>query len=228
MNVICKVYKPEIMQCPICGSKLVYCYAISNKLVYFTSGKRFRIKNLGYSCPHCNNNIYFSQTANKLCFKGHSYSAKVFCLIAYFKWLGKSRNEICDYFSQKEIDISDRNVDNLYNKFQKLYNDDYQNKIDSAIKNMLTKFNEIRFSIDVITINKVVFIILYDFFTGEILALKKFDTITDPEIENFLKIFINKENNITIIATIRKDAVFVPLLKKLVPAKTKIIAFNKF
>ena len=74
MKEVCKVYKPEILACPICKSKLAYCYTISNKLVYFTSGKRMRIKNLGYKCPNCEDDtVYVSQTANKLCFKGYSY-----------------------------------------------------------------------------------------------------------------------------------------------------------
>ena len=73
MKEICKVYKPEILSCPKCKSKLAYCYTVSNKLVYFTSGKRIRIKNLGYKCPACEDDaVYVSQTANKLCFKGYS------------------------------------------------------------------------------------------------------------------------------------------------------------
>ena len=49
-----KVYKPEILECPKCNSKLKYCYTISNKVIQFTSSKAFRIKNLGYKCPNCN------------------------------------------------------------------------------------------------------------------------------------------------------------------------------
>ena len=58
-----KIYKPEILACPFCNSALKYKYTISNKVVQFTSGKIFRIKNLGYGCLNCNDsNIYFSQT----------------------------------------------------------------------------------------------------------------------------------------------------------------------
>ena len=31
-----KVYKPEIMNCPKCGTKLVYVYTVSNKVIHFS------------------------------------------------------------------------------------------------------------------------------------------------------------------------------------------------
>ena len=58
-----KVYKPEILTCPKCGNNLKYVYTISNRVVQFSSGKAFRIKNLGYKCSLCNDNVYFSLTA---------------------------------------------------------------------------------------------------------------------------------------------------------------------
>ena len=54
MSELCKNYKPEILQCPICKGKLVYKHAVSNKVVHFSSGKTFRIRNLGYGCSQCN------------------------------------------------------------------------------------------------------------------------------------------------------------------------------
>ncbi|MDE5714541.1 MAG: hypothetical protein K2I42_00235 [Anaeroplasmataceae bacterium] len=229
MSEISKIYKPEIMDCPFCKTKLVYCYAISNKLVYFSNGKRIRIKNLAYTCPKCNTHqVYVSQTANKLSFKGYSYSAKIVCMIDKMKEKHKSREEICDYFFNKNIEISDRNVDNLYHKFLEFLNLDYTTKISHAFEEMSSKFNEIRLSIDLITVCGTVYIIVYDFFTTDLLALKKFSSIASFEIEEFLTSFLNKNLNITLIATIRKDTVFFPLLKRLCPANTKFISYQKF
>ena len=71
-----KIYKPEIMLCPRCKNSLKYVYTVSNRVVQFSSGKIFRIKNMGYKCPNCNDNVFFSLTALKLAFKGYTYSAK--------------------------------------------------------------------------------------------------------------------------------------------------------
>ena len=108
---VVKIYKPEILLCPKCKEKLKYTYTVSNKVVQFTSGKAVRIKNMGYLCKNCNDgNVYFSQTATKLCFKGYTYSAKTVCMIDYYKNQGLSRDAICDILTQKGFYISDRNV----------------------------------------------------------------------------------------------------------------------
>ena len=126
-----KIYKPEILYCPKCKAKLKYCYTVSNKVVQFTSGKYFRIKNLGYKCPNCMDHVYFSQTANKLSFKGYTYSAKIACTIFYYKSIHYGREKICDILTNKGIEISDRNIDILYKNFNELYTMDK----DSIIKN---------------------------------------------------------------------------------------------
>ncbi len=225
----CKNYKPEILLCPKCNTKLVYRHAVSNKMVYFTSGKRVRIKNLGYSCPNCKDNqIYISQTANKLSFKGYTYSAKIVCMIAKLKDKHMSRDEICDYFFSKNIDMSDRNVDNLYQKYLECVQLDSSKKIEEAYEAMLCKYNQIRLAIDLITICGTAFVVVYDYFTSEMLALKRFENINVPEVKEFFEGFLKPYLNITVIATIRRDAVFVPMLKRLCPSNTKFIPFSKF
>ncbi|MDE7213209.1 MAG: hypothetical protein K2N42_01355, partial [Anaeroplasmataceae bacterium] len=93
---VSRYYKPEVLVCPKCGNKLVYRHAVSNKLIYFSSGKQIHIHNLGYSCKECKDNqIYFSQTANKLALKGYTYSTKIICIIAMLKEKQLSREEIC-------------------------------------------------------------------------------------------------------------------------------------
>lgn len=225
-----KIYKPEILACPICNSALKYKYTISNKVVQFTSGKIFRIKNLGYGCLNCNDsNIYFSQTANKLCFKGYTYSAKAVCLIAYYKSKHLGREGICDILASKGIEISDRNIDILYSKFKETYTHDYDAVIKEAYKNMLDKYNEIRISIDLITIEDTYYVILYDFFTSHKLAIWTFNEMSFEALNDTLSKYINEELKITIITSIRnnKDNKFIPILKKLSP-KSKFIAFTKF
>lgn len=230
-EIAAKIYKPEILNCPKCGNSLKYKYTISNKVVQFTSGKYFRIKNLGYGCPYCNDsNIYFSQTANKLCFKGYTYSVKIACMIDYYKKQHMGREGICDILASKGIEISDRNVDIIHSKFKEYLNQDYDKIIKEAFINMLKEFNEIRLSIDLITINSTYYIIIYDFFTSKKLAIWIFDSLESNEIKERFANYIANNHNITLIATIRntKEGKLVPLLKKLTSNNTKFISFNKF
>lgn len=224
---ISKYYKPEILICPKCGGKLTYKYAVSNKLIYFTNGKQMRIHNLGYGCPECKDNeVYVSQTATKLAFKGYTYSAKIICLIAKLKEKQMSREEICDYFFSKNIEISDRNVDNLYQKYLECLKLNSKELVLSAYKTMLDRYREIRISIDLITISGTYFVIVYDYFSSNMLGMARFDGF-DEKMEEFLMIFINKNYEISVIASIRRDQSFIPLLKRLVGTKTKFISFVK-
>lgn len=227
MNEICKVYKPEILTCPICKSKLVYCYTVSNKLIYFMSGKKMRIKNLGYKCSKCADTTYFSQTATRFCFKGLSYSVKVVSAIVIMKEQGKSRDYICDYLYNKGIEISDRNIGNLYQKFKEYENSNYINKIEQAYKDMIEKYNQIRLSISVIKVLDEVIIMVFDYFSSEILAIKRFKDNIETDMRSFFAEFINDKLNISTIISIRKDDVVHPILRELCPKNTKFIPYVK-
>ncbi len=225
----CKSYKPEIMNCPFCKTKFIYKHAISNKVIQFSSGRFIRIKNLGYSCPKCNDSIiYFSQTANKLAFKGSTYSAKTCCLIDYYKRKNYGREEICDILSSKGLIISNRNIDIIHKKFLDIYNHDYDLIIKNAYQNMLEKFKEVRISIDLITINELYYVILYDYFTSEKLAIWIFSNLEDEKIESILNEYLNAKYNITNVVTIRNVSGFYSIVKKHLPANTKICSFEKF
>lgn len=229
MMTVCKNYKPELVYCPFCNAKLSYRHAVSNKMIYFTNGRRIRIRNLGYSCMKCANpTIYFSQTANKFAWKNYTYSVKTICLLAKLKDQHYSRESICDYFDNKNIEMSDRNVDNLYLAFLKIKALDFTKTIPAAYERMIEQFHQIRLSIDVVTAFNTVFIIVYDYFTGEPLALQEFASLKDAKVTDFLSFFLNKTLPITVIASIRKDETFIPLLKSLCPNTTRFIAFTKF
>ncbi|MDE6661186.1 MAG: hypothetical protein K2J93_05145 [Anaeroplasmataceae bacterium] len=226
--IVSRYYKPEVLLCPKCGNKLAYRHAVSNKLIYFSNGKHIQVHNLGYSCPVCKDNqIYFSQTANKLAFKGYTYSTKILCIIALLKEKHMSREEICDYFFSKNIEMSDRNVDNLYRKYKQCIKLNYKELIPNAYARMLKDYGQIRLSIDLITAFGNAFVIFYDFFTAEILAFVRFEKLEDSRLLSFLQEYINKNMNITYITSIRRDAYFIPMLKNLCPAKTKFISYSK-
>lgn len=223
-----KVYKPEILFCPKCKAKLKYCYTISNKVVQFTSGKYFRIKNMGYKCPNCMDHVYFSQTANKLSFKGYTYSAKIACTIFYYKTLHYSRERICDILTNNGIEISDRNIDILYKNFNELYSQDRDTIIKDNYEEMIEEFKEIRLSIDLITIEGTYFIIMYNYFTGVILSIWVLKSLDEDELLNTIGKYVNKYYPISLIASVRAIGAFLPNLKKIAPPTTKYISFSKF
>lgn len=229
MTELCKNYKPEILLCPKCKSRLVYKYAVSNKVVHFSSGKTFRIRNLGYGCPCCEDKaVYVSQTANKLSLKGSTYSTKVNLLIYHLKNQGFSRDAICDMLLSKGIEMSDRNVDIIYNKVKKLFCIDTDISFNNAFQDMLEKYQQINLSIDIITINTVVYMVVYNYFNCEILTIQSFNTTKDPRIKEFLSRYINPNLKIGVIASIRKDAYFIPMLRSICPSSTKFIPYQKF
>ena len=130
--------------------------------------------------------------------------------------------------ANKGIEISDRNVDVIHKKFLSFYNHDYDLIIKDAYNKMLDEYNEIRIAIDLITVNEIYYIILYDYFTGEKLAIWKINDLYDGRLEEIMSRYINMDYNISVIATIRNINRFVPFLKSLTKEGTKFIAFSKF
>ena len=224
-----KVYKPEIMNCPKCDTKLVYTHTVSNKTIQFSTGRAIKIKNMGYKCPLCNDGIvYMSATAHKMSFKGYTYSAKVVCMIDELKSKHKSRDEICDILISNGLEISDRNVDILHKKMKEFMNQDYDSIILESYKRQMDMFSEIRICLDLITINNSYYIIMYDYFNGDILALWKAYDISKDSLNELLNKYINPSFNITYIITVRPFVNFYHIIKAMAPTKCKMMSFAKF
>ncbi len=227
MESIRKNYKPESLVCPKCGKKLKYVHSTSAKTITFTMGKKMYIKNLGYICPSCKDHIYVSQTATKFALPNIHYSSKICFMIYYYKLLGYSREKICDTLMYNNIQISDRNIDNLFNKINSLIKTDYTELIKSEYDKSIDEFKQIKLSIDLISYNKKRLVIIRNQFDNVIIGCYYFDSIDDPKIKDVLSKYIKKNLPITNIITIRKDDIFLPLLKSLAPSKTKFNSFLK-
>ncbi len=219
-----KIYKPEVLYCPKCQTKLKYNYTISNKVVQFTSGRIFRIKNMGYYCPCCNDdNLYVSATANKLAFKGYTYSVKVMLMIYKMKMEHKSRDLICDQLASKGVEISDRNVDILSNKVKEFINMDYEKNINDSYALQREKYGEVRFSIDKVSIDDLAFYILYDFYSGDLLAIWECKDVEEAKV--FFKKYLTDE--VKMIITVRPMFETYQILKKNCP-NAKMCSYSKF
>lgn len=226
-NISTKIYKPEILNCAKCNTKLKYCYAVSNRIINFSNGRIIRIKNLGYKCPKCNDNVYFSLAANKFAYKGYTYSFKIMCMIDYYMNKGYGREKLCDMFYSKGIEISDRNINMIHNKFKTLLNMDYDKNINDAYNHMLAEFGEIRLAIDHIIVNDKNYVMIYDFFSGKLIALWNFNGVDDINMYNMLSNYL-KNDNIKVIITVRPNIKFCILLKTITSKTVKYYSFAKF
>ena len=219
-----KIYKPEVLNCPKCQSRLKYNYTISNKVVQFTSGRIFRIKNMGYSCPCCTDgNLYVSATANKLAFKGYTYSVKVMLMIYKLKMEHKSRDLICDQLASKGVEISDRNVDIISNKVKEFMSMDYEKNINDSYIMQKEKYGEVRFSVDKVSVDDLAFYVLYDFYSGDLLALWECKDL--EEAKNYFTKYLT--NEVKMIITVRPMFDTYQILKKICP-NAKMCSYAKF
>lgn len=226
-----KVYKPEIQRCPLCGSKLKYRYTVSNKVIQFSHGEFIRIKNLGYSCKNddCLDNkvIYSSQTASKLCVKGYTYSAKVLANIVVLKRLHKSREEICDKLAFMGIEISDRNVDIINEKYEERLHQDYKENIKLEYDYMLKHYKQIRISIDSLTVEGVRVVSVRDSFNNHQIGVHFIDC---NDYETTIKILHDyvDDPNLKTITTVRSFTDFFKILSQAVNREMEYLYFEKF
>lgn len=230
--LIAKSYKPEIDNCPLCGAKLKYRYSISNKNIQFSDGKRIKIKNLAYSCSNSDcthpDFLYTSQTATKMCMKGYTYSAKVLALILYYKHLHKSREEITNILVDEGIEISDRNVDIIYEKLEPYLNMDYKKNIEFEYAFMNRECGGVYLSIDVISLfDGYNYFVIRNFFTSNIIGCHIVKCINDEDY-NILNDYLNPSFNIKQIITVRPLFRVYDEIKKRVDENTKFLHFLKF
>jgi hypothetical protein len=149
-------------------------------------------------------------------------------MIDYYKSQGFGRDAICDILTQKGIFISDRNIDVLYKKVRSYIDADYDTLINEYYKRSIEEFNSIRISIDLITIKEKCYIIFYDYYKGDILALWVSNGLDDNNLLELLRKYLSNEK-IELVITVRSYvSKFVPILKEITPKNTKFISYPKF
>ena len=90
----------------------------------------------------------------------------------------------------------------------------------------MKEYNEIRLSIDLITIDKKIYVILHDYFTGEIIALWHFESLDDERLDQMLSKYLSNKN-IKVIFTVRPFSGLYSMIKQ--KAKyAKVMSFLKF
>ena len=99
--------------------------------------------------------------------------------------------------------------------------------IDEYIR-LLNEYGKIRISIDLITIKEKCYVLFYDYYKGEILAIWIFDGLDDPKLTLTLTPYFNNENIELIVSVRGYVSKFVPILKEISPKNTKFISYLKF
>ncbi len=231
MKEVIRIYKPELSNCPLCNSKLVYRYTTSNKVIQFSNGKKFRIKNLGYSCPNleckASDTIFTSQTASKFCIKGYTYSAKVITLITILKEKGWPREKICAHLELMGIEISDRNIDNIAQKEELLKNENYLENIKREYDFMIKHYGQIRISIDSLVVSGIRAVSIRDSFHNHQIGVHYFKNDDLVTLKKVLSDYV-KDPNLKCITTVRKNTTFFECLKETVDRDMEYIHFIKY
>ena len=122
-NAIKRYFRPESTNCPFCGKKTKFDHLYSKKYVT-TFHEETHVHNMGYRCidDECFNQhgrMYFhSAQADSLTLKGYTYGLDVIVHIGFQRTKNyRNIEEIHTDLRARNIDISERNVEYLYNTY---------------------------------------------------------------------------------------------------------------
>ena len=146
-----KYFRPEITNCPECGNKLVYCHPVWRKTISTLKGE-FKTINLGYRCENnsCSNDtVYRSAEAEQLSMKHITYGMDVIAYIGYLRFKEhKTRSEIATILSEKEVKISERQVQKLYERYALLLRASVKENMKETLENIVKEHGGLVLSID--------------------------------------------------------------------------------
>ena len=152
-NAIKRYFRPEIGICPFCHKKLKYDHIYSRKYVT-TFHEETHVHNMGYRCidDDCHNQhnrrYYHSAQADALTIKGYTYGLDVITYIGFERTkYHRNIKEIHTDLLARNIDISERNVEYLYNAYLILMKCSLPERL-SQIRPLIDKNGGIILSID--------------------------------------------------------------------------------
>ncbi|CAI9386359.1 TPA: transposase [Acinetobacter baumannii] len=144
-------YSPEISNCPDCGEKLTYCHPVWRKTISTLKGE-FKVINLGYRCENngCENNtVYRSAEAEQLSMKHITYGMDVIAHIGHLRFKEhKTRSEIATILAEKQVKISERQVQKLYERYALLLRSAITENMKETLEEVVEQNNGLILSID--------------------------------------------------------------------------------
>lgn len=221
------VYKPELSHCPLCMQKLVYKYATNNKKVQFRNGEVFEMKNLAYTCKNnlCDfyNYKFTSQSVNRLCSKGCTYSTMmIWSMIYFYKFLNYSVEKISYILSDDSIQICDKNILILIKKNYPLLSLDFENNINIHLKNMRDQYNCTMLFVNLVDIEKKCFYLnVKNAISNEDIGSHFIESQNFNEINKILKKYFSNKIKLNHLFIDLDNIELMNIVNKLVPIETK-------
>lgn len=114
-------FVPEVAICQHCGSPLRYCHAVWRKHL-ITLTETFYAVSHGYRCPNAScpgpRPVHRSAEAESLSLRNHSYGMDVVAQVGYLRlYEHNTRKEIHEALRERNVPISEREVQNLYEAY---------------------------------------------------------------------------------------------------------------
>lgn len=193
------VYKPEITTCPICGEKLVYRHCVSNKIVMTLSGA-YQIINLGYGCPDKNckgyDVVYSSEEAFHQSLWYTRYGMDVFAFIGEQRFCNhKTRMEIAEELKQYNVQMTDREVEKMYEKYEQLLKTDSTERQNETYQTCKVRYGGIVLSLDGIQPAKgnETLYVLREVLSGKVIASISMKNGSSKELKEALESYVDTD-----------------------------------
>ncbi|MBU9711030.1 transposase [Evansella tamaricis] len=187
-----KYYKPEITHCPKCSEKLVYCHPVWRKTISTLEGE-VKVINLGYRCDNetCSNDTtYRSAQAEHISMKHITYGMDVIANIGYLRFQEhKTRTEIMEILNEKQVKISDRQVQKLYERYALLLRANAKENAEGILNHVVKEHGGIILSIDGVQPEKgnETLYVIREVLSGTVLAAKNLKSSASTELMELIK-----------------------------------------
>ncbi|WP_400242607.1 transposase [Niallia sp. JL1B1071] len=189
-------YTPEITHCPKCEGKLTYCHPVWRKTISTLKGE-FKVINLGYRCENnsCDNHIvYRSAEAEQLSMKHITYGMDVIAHIGHLRFKEhKTRLEITDILTEKQIKISERQVQKLYERYALLLRSSVEENTKEILEKVVEESDGLILSIDGVQPEKgnETLYVIREVLSGTVLAAHNLKSSASQELVGIIQPIIN-------------------------------------
>lgn len=187
-----KYFSPEIKTCPECGEKLSYCHPVWRKTISTLDGE-FKIINLGYRCENsnCSNNtVYRSAEAEQHSMKHITYGMDVIAHIGHLRFKEhKTRSEIASLLTDKNVKISERQVQKLYERYALLLRANIEENVKETLKEVVDQSGGLILSIDGVQPEKgnETLYVIREVLSGTILAAQNLKSSASQELMGLIQ-----------------------------------------
>lgn len=188
-----KYFRPEIDDCPHCGTKLEYCHSVSNKTITTLDGV-YKVVNMGY---RCNNNqcsksgaVYRSAEAENMSMKYLTFGIDVLALVGQLRFKEhKTIGEIASELELRGVKTTERNVQKLYERYALLLRASVETHAKEILQKVSDEYSGIILSIDGVQPEKgnETLYVIREVLSGTVLAAKNLKSSAAKDLKEFIQ-----------------------------------------